>query len=196
MNYLAHILLSGDQPQMMVGGLLGDFVKGPMKGERPIAIEQGIQLHRAIDVYVDQLPEMRTAVNRFSPPFRRYGGIIVDIVFDHLLATKWSQFHDTSLPAYATTFYNHLLNHYDVLPDNARRFADNAPGIGLLERYAEQDAIELALHRVSTRLQKHVPLDQAVPQIENDLSLLNNEFDQLFPQLQKFAADYRKLIDL
>jgi len=196
MNYLAHILLSGNQPQMMVGGLLGDFVKGPMKGERPITIEHGIQLHRAIDVFVDQLPEMRSAVSRFTPPFRRYGGIIVDIVFDHLLATKWSQFHDTPLPAYATTFYNHLLDNYDALPDNARRFADKAPGIRLLERYAEQNTIELALHRISTRLRKHVPLDQAVPQIENDLALLNHEFDQVFPQLQKFAIDYRNSLNL
>ncbi|KKM01805.1 hypothetical protein LCGC14_1790730, partial [marine sediment metagenome] len=50
MNYLAHIYLSGDHPEVMVGGLLGDFVKGPLRGQLPRAIEEGIALHRKIDV--------------------------------------------------------------------------------------------------------------------------------------------------
>ena len=30
MNYLAYIYLSGDDPETMIGGLLGDFVKGSL----------------------------------------------------------------------------------------------------------------------------------------------------------------------
>ncbi len=32
MNFLAHALLSGPDPALRVGGLIGDFVKGPLPG--------------------------------------------------------------------------------------------------------------------------------------------------------------------
>ena len=56
MNYLAHILLSGDNLDIQVGGLLGDFVKGPLQGQYPEKVEQGIALHRKLDVYTDAQP--------------------------------------------------------------------------------------------------------------------------------------------
>ena len=39
MNYLAHIALAGDNPEYQVGGLLGDFVRGPLIGKYSPAIE-------------------------------------------------------------------------------------------------------------------------------------------------------------
>ena len=35
MNHLAHLLLANDDLNLLVGGFLGDFVKGRLKGERP-----------------------------------------------------------------------------------------------------------------------------------------------------------------
>lgn len=32
MNFLAHALLSGPDPALRVGGLMGDFIKGPLPG--------------------------------------------------------------------------------------------------------------------------------------------------------------------
>lgn len=93
MNYLAHIYLSGDHPEVMIGGLLGDFVKGPLRGQLPRAIEEGIELHRKIDVFTDSLPEVKQAVVRIEPPYRRFGGILIDICYDHFLAANWSEFH-------------------------------------------------------------------------------------------------------
>lgn len=189
MNYLAHLLLSGDQPQHQIGGLLGDFVKGPLKGELPTAVEQGIRLHRSIDVWVDQQPEVLAAQARFEPPFRRYAGIVLDITYDHLLARQWSRHHNTSLEQFASDFYHELQANYQWLPARAQRFADNAPAVGLLESYQHIDAITTALQRISLRLRKPFPLEQAWPILERDLSLLDNEFEAFFPRLSQFASD-------
>ena len=34
MNYLAHALLAGDHPADRIGGVIGDFVKGPLAWTR------------------------------------------------------------------------------------------------------------------------------------------------------------------
>ncbi|WIO74415.1 ACP phosphodiesterase [Porticoccaceae bacterium LTM1] len=187
MNYLAHLFLSGDEPQVMIGGLLGDFVKGPLRGEYPTDIERGIALHRYIDAWVDDQPEMLAAVQRFHPPFRRFGGVIVDICYDHLLAKRWSDFHAEALGNYAKAFYSQLQQHYNLLPDRAQRFADTAPVHRLLEGYANEGAIELALNRISRRLKRPVNLAGAMPSIHQHWPALEREFETLFPRLCVFA---------
>lgn len=48
MNYLAHVFLARHSNEAMIGGLLGDFVKGSIDAY-PAEIHAGILLHRAID---------------------------------------------------------------------------------------------------------------------------------------------------
>ena len=43
MNFLAHLRLGPQDPQLALGGLLGDFVKGPMGSiALPESVRQGI----------------------------------------------------------------------------------------------------------------------------------------------------------
>lgn len=176
---------------MMIGGLLGDFVKGPLTGQYPRQVEQGIVLHRRIDAWVDEQPEVRQAISRFQPPWRRFGGIFVDICYDHFLATSWQHYHSQPLPEYAAQFYRQLQRHYAWLPEGARRFADHAPQVALLENYVGTDAIANALIRIGKRLRQPIALENAYPLLQQDLTTLRQEFEQMFPRLQQFAQHQR-----
>jgi len=41
MNFLLHMLLSGNDEQILVGNFMGDFVKGPLTDRFPERIKQG-----------------------------------------------------------------------------------------------------------------------------------------------------------
>lgn len=56
MNFLAHALLSGNAEADRVGGLMGDFVKGPLPAGLPPDLASGVALHRAIDSFADRHP--------------------------------------------------------------------------------------------------------------------------------------------
>jgi len=176
---------------MMVGGLLGDFVKGPLRGDFPDNIEAGIQLHRKIDVFTDALPEVKLATARIEPPFRRFGGILIDICYDHFLAASWHEFHTQTLEHYCHNFYQTLPKYREYLPPRARRFSEIAPTVNWLENYAYIDKFEHILERVGQRFRETVPLDKAFPQLLRDYSLLEEEFSRVFPQLIEFATDQR-----
>ena len=192
MNYLAHIYLSGDCPDMMVGGLLGDFVKGPLQGNLPAQIEQGIQLHRKIDRFTDQQPEVVGALARFEPPFRRFAGIYLDLCYDHFLARDWPEFHHQSLAEFCQQFYRQLANHYSVLPAGAQRFNDIAPEVRWLESYANFEKLEPMLERIGQRFKKPVALANGFPLLQRDYQQLEQEFTQLFPRLVDFANSQRQ----
>ncbi len=51
MNYLAHAYLSFHDPEVLVGNMISDFVKGKKQYDYPDGIQKGIRLHRIIDLF-------------------------------------------------------------------------------------------------------------------------------------------------
>ena len=77
MNFLAHLLLAGPEPANQIGGLLGDFVKGPLPGSLPPDLALGVALHRQIDLQTDGHPLFRQSCARITPARRRVAGIVI-----------------------------------------------------------------------------------------------------------------------
>ena len=92
MNFLAHAFLSFDDPDILTGNMISDFVKGKKKFGYPQTIQHGIQLHRLIDEFTDFHPITAAAKQFFRPAYRLYSGAFVDVVFDHFLAKDDMQF--------------------------------------------------------------------------------------------------------
>ena len=197
MNYLAHIALAGDNPQHQVGGLLGDFVRGPLgRGEFPAAVEAGIRAHRKLDHYVDQQPELRLFLQRFESPMRRYAGIVADVFYDHLLARDWLRYYQQPLGDFCQTFYRHLGSFNNELPPRAQQFLERAPSIGWLESYAQAEHLRVILQRIGERLRRPVALQEALPIITAHLDAIDEEFHQLYPRLQTFVSTTLQEIEL
>ena len=100
MNYLAHALLAGDHPADRIGGVIGDFVKGPLDplpaGLGP-GLAAGVMLHRRIDSFADTHPAFLRSRGRVSAARRRVAGVMVDMFYDHFLARHWAHFSDQAL---------------------------------------------------------------------------------------------------
>jgi len=56
MNFLAHAFLAGDDPALRVGGVVGDWIKGPLPGILSPDLARGVALHRAIDSFAETHP--------------------------------------------------------------------------------------------------------------------------------------------
>ena len=97
MNFLAHALLAGESPALVVGGVVGDWIKGPLPAGLPEDLARGVALHRAIDTFAETHPAFCASRARMSAGRRRYAGVLVDIFYDHLLARDWAQYRDDGL---------------------------------------------------------------------------------------------------
>ena len=186
MNYLAHIALSGGQPDHQVGGFLGDFIRGPLNGIFSTRIEAGIQSHRQLDAYVDQQPEIKVFLQRFQSPMRRYAGIVADVFYDHLLASNWHRYYQQPLEDFCQDFYRHLAVHNKQLPPKARRFLQHAPKIGWLQSYAHRDNLPHILKRIGQRFRRPVALQDSLAIVDQHETAISHEFHQLYPRLQVF----------
>lgn len=118
MNFLAHAYLSFNHPEILVGNMLSDFVKGNKKFDYPINVQKGITLHRLIDEFTDNHSATKNAKKIFQPALGLYAGAFVDITFDYFLANDKSEFeNETALQIFATNTYNTLENFIDIFPE-------------------------------------------------------------------------------
>lgn len=177
---------------MQVGGLLGDFVKGPLRGDYPQAVERGIWLHRHLDAHTNGSAVVRELLALFPPPWRRYGGIVLDVAWDHLLASRWQHYHPLPLASYCAAFYTHLATCRPWLPDPARAFSLRAPEIGLLESYADAATMPRVLARIGQQLRQPVTLAEAWPIVEEHRAHLEAQFAVVIVELQRIASSHHQ----
>src|SRR5262245_55794329 len=122
MNFLAHIYLSGDDENIMVGNFIADFVKGKKKDEYPEKIRHGIELHRFIDSFTDHHPVVLNSIRSIQDHQGKYSAVVVDIFYDHFLAAAFSQYSQVPLKEFSLQTYRVLQRHWDVLPEGVHIF--------------------------------------------------------------------------
>ncbi len=188
MNWLAHLFLSDPEPACRIGNLLPDFVSAKVLATLPPEFQPGIAQHRRIDAYTDAHPVFRRSVGRFAPPFRRYGGVLVDIFYDHFLARDWPSFTHTPLPDFAAEVYASFDAFQPVLPTEAIVPLRLMRESDWLCSYPQLSGIEKALRRLSGRLRRPFDLAAAVPLFEQSYAHFEADFREFFPQLR---ADVR-----
>lgn len=204
MNYLAHAYLSSGSPEMILGGMLGDFVKGSFHGRYSPEICRGIALHRQIDCFTDSHPIIRASKQLVSPSRRRFAGIMIDLFCDHFLAKHWMRYSGRSssegtggrsalplpqgtLHDFSQHVYHTLLDSQEILPDRLRRMLPYMVEQNWLASYREISNIGRALNGISQRLKRQNTLFNSVEELEQNYHLFEQTFEAFFPQLILFT---------
>ena len=188
MNHLAHALLAGDDEALRLGGMLGDFVRGPPDAILfPPRVIAGIRLHRAIDAYTDAHPEVLAAKLLLPPPYRRYAGILLDMWFDRCLARDFPQWSAQPLAEYSLALHALLWRQDALLPPALRRFRGYMEAHGLPAAYTDDAVFGDALGGIGQRLRRANPLASALPLLQQREAELQERFAAFFPQLREFA---------
>ena len=193
MNFLAHLLLAGDDEGLRLGAMLGDFVRGKqVLATFPVNIRLGIELHRHIDQYTDALPDIVNLRRCFTPPFRRYSGIIIDLACDHELAKQWENYSNQSIESFDRDVRLMLARNDRLLPEPLRRFMNYADRRGLFASYREEAEMLRSLSGIGTRLSRPNPLHR-VDEIWPDLApRLAASFEFVLLQIQSDVSDWLK----
>lgn len=186
MNHLAHFYLAKGSDALILGAWLGDFVRGPLQGDFPADIEAGIRLHRLIDSHTDQHDLTRDMRRQFSPTARRYSGIALDIVFDHLLALYWPE-QQVGLDDFGQRVYK-VLRSRASMPVRARVAALRFGRYRVLGRTADVVFPERALGNIARRLSRPMPLQEVLAETQRLMPQINQCFEAFWPELQAYVA--------
>jgi acyl carrier protein phosphodiesterase len=188
LNYLVHLFLAGTDPGLQLGALMGDFVKGPVPAGFPDKIAVGLHLHRRIDTLAQNSAHIRQSRQKLQMKFGHGRGIIIDIFYDHFLASSWGAYSPQPLPEFAEQVYQLLQENHDLLPAGLQRILPFMVEHNWLVSYQHRDVVAKALQRLAQRLSRPLPLAEGI----DDLIMHEASLRQDFKHFMTEAADFVK----
>ncbi len=194
MNYLAHIRLAGDDPGCIIGNFLGDFVKGRITNQYTPAIRRGIVMHRKIDSWTDSHERVIKCARLISPERRRWSKVLVDIFYDHLLASNWDKYSNESLGDFLDRAYGIILREADIFPENAALAIRNMVESGWMEKYETISGLGDVFERISKRVKRKNPLAGSERELVSHYEDMNEHFNMFFPEAIEYSRRLESLL--
>ncbi len=190
MNHFAHLYLAQPTLESTVGNLLGDFARGIDINSLSPAVRAGLMNHRAVDRFTDQDRRVTALKREFSPRYRRFAGIALDIYFDHLLITHWSRLRPGSADEYIQSSYQRIAASHDLMPSTrmrevTRRMIDH----DWFGSYRHPEQVAEAIKRVARRIRFDNPFEHATEDLWRNHDTIVEVFLEFFPDLHRHVID-------
>lgn len=195
MNYLAHIYLSGNNDELKIGNFIADEIKGKSYSQFPEPIQKGILLHRAIDDFTDHHPLVFKGAHRFFDKLGHYNGVVIDMIYDHLLAKNWSVYSQIPLEKFAEDFYLLLETNQPILPQKITKIIPYMIRHNWLLSYADLESLRDILHQMNHKTKHQTSLHKGVDIYLAHQHEFENEFESFFRDIQKFCQDKIKTLN-
>ena len=193
MNYLAHAYLSFNQPEVLVGNIISDFIKGKKQFDYSPTIQKGIRLHRAIDIFTDSHPIIKEASQYLKPAVGAYSGAFIDIAFDHFLAK------DDSIFGSPSTLYNFAQGTYSILdqyepcfPDGFKIRFPSMKQHNWLYNYQFKEGIEKSFASLARRATYLTSSESCFQLFENHYEIINHYYKVFFPELIGYVLEIQR----
>jgi acyl carrier protein phosphodiesterase len=191
-NYLAHAILSFDEPGILAGNMISDFVKGNKKFAYPPPVQKGMALHRAIDSFTDAHETTRAARVFFKPVYRLYAGAFIDVVFDHFLAKKLAE--EIDLKQKTTALYAQMQTTAHLFPAPFDSMFLHMREHDWLYNYQFHWGMERSFRGLQRRAAYIDETDTALELFQNHYTEIEKCFVAFWPILYRFAEEsYQEL---
>lgn len=187
MNFLAHIYLSFDDPQITLGNFFADHIRANKYKHLPLKVQNGILLHREIDTFTDSHPIPRQSSKRLHNNYSHYSRVIVDIFYDHFLAKNWANYSKIPLDVYVDSFYNLLEDNYEILPLGTQRMMPYMVADNWLYNYSNLTGISRVLDGMNRRTKNKSKMNFAILDLEEHYTDFEKEFTAFFEELITFS---------
>lgn len=189
MNFLAHAYLSFNNKEVLVGNMISDFVKGKKQYDYIEGIRKGIVLHRQIDAFTDVHPTTKKAKEVFRADYRLLSGAIVDIIYDHFLATDKKLFSEPTLKSFVQETYSTLEEYTAHLPGRFVFAFGYMRSEDWLYNYQYTDRIDRSLHGIIRRSSFFHDTETVKLLFDRHYSFLQECYSDFIEDVKMFAKE-------
>ncbi len=184
MNHLAHLYLSGSQPEILLGNFIADFLTPVQQRALPDELQQGLRLHLLIDKTVDTNMMFKKSVALLRSTQGKYAPVVADIFYDYLLVEEWSQFTICPYIKFKSKIYAQLGFHTSwslpiVVHSRIDRMLDN----DFLRSYESREHIPHTFSFLKKRVKFENQFDHALRDFNTSHETLLIHFNQVFPTI-------------
>lgn len=183
MNYLAHLFLSCNNEDILIGNFIADSISIKAVNALPKKVKDGIILHRKIDSYTDTHDLVRKGTYRLRQYHKKYSPVVIDVLYDHLLANNWELYSGTSLDIFAKDVYRVFSRRMDEMPPRLKVSLPKMIEHDWLNNYKSLEGLKFTLDKMDKRTRFPSNFGDAVEHLLDDYDLFTEEFNSFFPDV-------------
>ena len=151
-------------------------------------VSYGIQLHRSIDSFTDNHPDVKECIQLLKPGYGRFSGVVMDIFFDHFLAANWKDYSTVTLRQFAKQSHSVFISNFMMLPLRVKQFLPFLIQHRRLESYAKKENLFHVLEIMSNRTSLPANSEWA-------MTMLHQEYDQFERLFRRFFAELMEYVE-
>ena len=190
MNYLGHLVLSGNDPEILFGNFIADAIKGKSYIKWPENIKKGILLHRYIDNFTDNNYHYLLGKRRFYEKFPKVGGIVNDILYDHLLWKYEHKNQTLQLNQKVIRFYKILDDFTEKMPEKINHLYTYMRRDNWLNNYQYEEGMRKILENMGKRIKYSKNLALSFEIYKNSSLDFEKEFDLFYNEIKDKTSSF------
>ena len=178
----------------MTGNFMADSVKGNKFKQYTEDVQKGIILHRAIDTFTDAHKITRRSKRRLHERYGLYGGVVIDIFYDHFLSKNWDQYSAIPLEVYVASVYQLLTKNFDILPQKTQNMLPYMIEYDWLYNYQFMEGMQEVFDGMNRRTKNRAQMNLATQDLQEHYQDFEKDFTEFFAELKTFSE--QKLAEL
>lgn len=183
MNILAHCYLSQGDPDILLGNFIADGLSRKKWEKLAKKVVTGIQLHHFIDGFTDTHKEVHALVDLLRPEQGKYAPVVSDILFDHLLALHWNEYHHQDLAEYVSWVYEQLELNLQLMTPSRKRAFTHMKNYNWLLGYASEEGVRQTLNGMGRRSRFPSKMAEGFDHYLQNKEAWKKGFERFFPTL-------------
>lgn len=176
MNYLAHALLSPEDPYLLMGNIWGDLVRPRDYGSLHPDVMTGVQQHKSVDAFTDSHHAVDQIIRLIRPFQGKYTPVVADVLMDFMLSKFWHHFSTEAIHDFCTDKYDVVNRHLELIPDRLHPRITRMLSHRWLESCVNRERMEETLKMLSRR----ASFENVIPDAMRPYDLHMEEMDELF----------------
>jgi acyl carrier protein phosphodiesterase len=188
--------LSNGNEDVLLGNFMADFISNRQVANLSPGIQSGVTLHRMIDSFTDNHLVVRKGTKRLRPAHGKYAPVVIDIIYDFILANNWNRYSSKSLEVFSIECYEILNRRLSDLPYKLARRVPLMIADDFLLKYRSFSGLERALSSMDRRTKFPSNFIAASKQVKDEFELFDEEFNRFFPEVINLCENFLSNIDL
>lgn len=195
MNYLAHLLLSGEKPEIMAGNFFTDFLSLKELKKLPDPMQRGVEIHLKIDNFTDNHPIVKDLNELLWESQGKYAPVALDIILDYFLSYNWKTYSDMEYEQFCQYVYIVLGRFVRYLPDRERKHIETMISHRWLSVYRSISGLNDIMDRMDRRTKFPSRFYKSIDVVQDNFNYFNKQFNLFFAEIYEYINDELAKID-
>jgi acyl carrier protein phosphodiesterase len=197
MNFLTTLYFAQENNEGIATGLIiGNTAKPNYLAKYNVDILKGILLETKIREFSEKHEAFVNSASRLSTKYAKHRNYVINIFFDHLLASNWQKYSNQNLEEFADKIYQLIVENMNLCPYKIRKYSPEMINKKWITGLSTLDGTHQYVNMLFKKERFSTNLEYALFELSESYNLYKEDFEKYFEALiSEVKAEQEKILE-